>query len=67
MITSKVESKIGSKATILIDDGVFKGGASLEPIQNTLGVMGADIVNLVLSYEFLNDYDLFKMFIESLL
>jgi hypothetical protein len=65
-IRTKVENKIGEKATILVDEGVFQGGASLEPIKNTIGAMGADIINLVLSYEFLNDYNLFKMFIESL-
>lgn len=65
-IRTKVEHKIGEKATILVDEGVFQGGASLEPIKNTIGAMGADIINLVLSYEFLNDYNLFKMFIESL-
>jgi uncharacterized protein YerC len=66
IIKSKVEKKLGEQATVLIDEGIFKGGASLEPITNTLGAMGADIVNLVLSYEFLNDYNLFKIFIESL-
>jgi hypothetical protein len=66
LIKSNVEKKLGDKATILIDEGIFKGGASLEPIQNTIGSMGVDIVNLVLSYEFLNDYNLFKIFIESL-
>jgi hypothetical protein len=66
IIKSKVEKKLGQDATILTDEGVFKGGASLELIQNTIGSMGVDIVNLVLSYEFLNDYNLFKMFIESL-
>jgi len=65
-IRKKVENKIGEKATILVDEGVFQDGASLEPIKNTIGAMGADIINLVLSYEFLNDYNLFKMFIESL-
>lgn len=62
----KVEKKFGDKATIMIDEGIFKGGTSLEPVQETLGIMGADLVNLVLSYEFLNDYNLFKMFFESL-
>ena len=62
----KVEKKLGEKATIMIDEGIFKGGTSLEPVQDTLGIMGADLVNLVLSYEFLNDYNLFKMFFESL-
>jgi len=66
LIQSKVEQKLKEKVTVLVDEGIFKGGASIEPIQNTIASMGADIVNLVLSYEFLNDYDLFKMFIESL-
>ena len=65
-IRSKVEKQLGEKATILVDNGIFQGGTSLEPIRNTLGIMGADIVNLVLSYEFLNDYELFTMFVESL-
>lgn len=66
IIKSKVEKKLGEEVTVLIDEGIFKGGTSLEPIKNTLGAMGADIINLVLSYEFLNDYNLFKIFIESL-
>ncbi len=66
IIKSKVEKKLGAEVTVLIDEGIFKGGTSLEPIKNTLGAMGADIINLVLSYEFLNDYNLFKIFIESL-
>ena len=65
-IKSKVESNLGNNATVLVDEGVFQGGDSLESIKNILGIMGAEIVNLVLSYEFLNDYNLFKTFIESL-
>lgn len=65
-IRQKLESKLGENATILVDEGMFQGGKSLESIKEILGVMGADIINLVLSYEFLNDYNLFKMFIESL-
>ncbi len=59
--------KIGETVNIIVDDSVFKGGKISEELINIFPTNKAKIVNLILSYEFINDYDLFKNFIQSLL
>ncbi|KKK60159.1 hypothetical protein LCGC14_3027140, partial [marine sediment metagenome] len=59
--------KIGDGVNIIIDDSIFKEGKIYESLQNTFPPNTAKIVNLVLSYEFINDYNLFKTVLKSLL
>ncbi|MHA1292350.1 MAG: hypothetical protein ACTSQJ_06745 [Promethearchaeota archaeon] len=52
---------------VIVDDSFFQGGTSLENLKAIFPSNKCKIVNLVLSYEFVNDYTIFKSFIESLI
>lgn len=52
---------------LIIDDSLFKGGSTLKNLKNLFPPSKCKIVNLILSYEFINEYNLFKTFIKLLL
>lgn len=66
LVYSKIK-KIGETVNIIIDDSIFKGGKISEELLNIFPTNKTKLVNLILSYEFINDYNLFKNFIQSLL
>ncbi|MFW9828602.1 MAG: hypothetical protein ACFFEY_13505 [Candidatus Thorarchaeota archaeon] len=66
LIYSKIK-KIGDSINIILDDSTFKRGIISEELTKIFPTNKSKIVNLVLSYEFINDYNLFKNFIQSLL
>ena len=66
-LKTKIEKRMNQKADIIVDDSIFKGGESIETLKNVFYGNNFKLANLVLSYEFLNDYDVLKMFIQSLL
>jgi hypothetical protein len=66
LIFSKIQ-QIGDAINIIIDDSLFKGGKISEELISIFPTNKSKIVNLVLSYEFINDYNLFKNFIQSLI
>ncbi|MHA1885791.1 MAG: hypothetical protein ACW96S_12100 [Promethearchaeota archaeon] len=59
--------KLGDKINIIIDDMMFKGGTIYDNLTQVFGSGGRGVINLVLSYEFLNDYNIFKSVIQSIL
>ncbi|MFX1589998.1 MAG: hypothetical protein ACFFC1_17785, partial [Promethearchaeota archaeon] len=59
--------KIGEKIELIEDNSLFKGGKISHELAEIFPSNKAKIINLVLSYEFFNDYDIFKTFIQSLL
>jgi len=59
--------KLGDKINIIIDDMMFKGGTIYDNLTQVFGSGGRGVINLVLSYEFLNDYSIFKSVIQSIL
>jgi hypothetical protein len=63
---SKIK-KIGDTINLVIDDSVFKGGKISNELAQIFPTSKSKIINLVLSYEFINDYNIFKIFIQSLL
>ena len=63
---SKIK-KIGDSINVIVDDSLFNGGKISEDLKQILSSNKCKISNLVLSYEFINDYDIFKTLIESLL
>ncbi|MFW9989818.1 MAG: hypothetical protein ACFFC3_14290 [Candidatus Odinarchaeota archaeon] len=63
---SKV-AKIGDSINIITDDSFFKGGKIVDYLKEIFPISKCKVINLVLSYEFINDYDIFKTFIQSLL
>jgi hypothetical protein len=66
-IQSKIVKALGDHVDVLIDDDLFKGGKTVESLSNIFYGSNFNIVNLVLSYEFINDYDIFKTFVQSLI
>lgn len=65
-IKSKIISNLKDSVNVIIDDGIFKGGKTVDNLTSIFYGNQFKIVNLVLSYEFINDFDLFKNFIQSL-
>jgi hypothetical protein len=64
-ISSKIASLKNSVNT-LTDDSFFSGGISYDNLKQLFPSPKCKVVNLVLSYEFLNDYDIFKSFLLAL-
>ncbi len=65
-IKSKLK-KLGDSVNLIIDDSLFKGGKIVENLNQVLPPNKCRVINLVLSYEFINDYNTFKAFIQSLI
>ncbi len=59
--------KIGDPINLIVDNSLFKGGKISENLKQILPSNKCKIINLVLSYEFINDYNIFKTLIQSLL
>jgi len=66
-INSKIVKALGDRVNVIIDDDLFKGGKTVESLDGIFYGSNFKIVNLILSYEFINDYDLFKTFVQSLI
>jgi len=65
-LKSRIQKKLGNKVQVLIDDSFFEGGKTVTNLNNIFMSQRFKIINLILSYEFLNDYNSFKSFIEAL-
>ena len=65
-IKTKIIKQLGDRVNLIIDDSLFKGGETVDNLNRIFG-SNFKIVNLVLSYEFINDYDMFKAFIQSIM
>ena len=63
---SKVK-KIGESINLIVDNSFFKGGKVSDYLKEIFPSNKCRIINLVLSYEFINDYNIFKTFVQSLL
>ena len=66
LINSKIK-KILKDINLISDDSVFKGGEIYNKLREIFARTKFKVANIVLSYEFINDYDLFKGFVQSLL
>ena len=66
-INSKIVKALGDRINVIIDDDLFKGGKTVESLSSIFYGSNFKIVNLILSYEFINDYDIFKTFVQSLI
>ncbi|MHA1150603.1 MAG: hypothetical protein ACTSR8_20475 [Promethearchaeota archaeon] len=66
LLSSKIESSLGDKVNLIIDDQFFQGGSTLDTLREVFPSNKGKIINLVLSYEFINDYNILKAFIQAL-
>ncbi len=67
VIKSKIVKTLGDKVDVMTDDDLFQGGKSVESLSSIFYGNNFNIVNMVLSYEFINDYNIFKSLIQSLI
>ena len=67
VIKSKIVKALGDKVDVLTDNDLFQGGKSVESLSSIFYGSNFNIVNMVLSYEFINDYNIFKTFVQSLI
>ena len=58
--------RLGDKVSLIIDDSLFKGGKIYDFLKEVFPPVKSEIINLLLSYEFINDYNLLKDFIQTL-
>ncbi len=58
--------KLGDKVNLIIDDSMFKGGKIYDTLKEIFPPAKSEIINLLLSYEFINDYNLLIEFIQTL-
>jgi hypothetical protein len=65
-LKSKIMSDLKDSVDVIIDDNIFKGGKTVDNLTSIFYGNQFKIVNLVLSYEFINDYNIFKNLIQSL-
>ncbi len=65
-IKSRIVRNLKDSVNVIIDDDLFKGGKTVDNLTSIFYGDKFKIVNLVLSYEFINDFNLFKNLIQSL-
>ncbi|NHJ21289.1 MAG: hypothetical protein EAX91_10115 [Candidatus Lokiarchaeota archaeon] len=66
-IQSRIVKTFGDRVDVMVDNDLFKGGKSVENLSSIFYGNNFNIVNMVLSYEFINDYEIFKTFIQSIM
>lgn len=66
-IKTKLQQRLDNKVKILIDHDMFEGGKSTIFLKQVFRSDNIQVINLVLSYEFINEYNIFKEFVESLI
>ncbi|MHA2392082.1 MAG: hypothetical protein ACXAEX_08925 [Promethearchaeota archaeon] len=64
-LQSKI-GKIGDSVNLIIDDSTFKGGKIYDNLKSIFPSTKCDVFNIILSYEFLNDYNAFLKLIQTL-
>ena len=64
---SKISKTLGNSVNIKRDHSLFKGGKTEEYLKQIFSSDKCEIVNLILSYEFINNYEIFKAFVSSLI
>ncbi len=65
-IKSQIIGILKDSVNVIIDDDLFKGGKTVDTLTTIFFGNNFKIVNMVLSYEFINDYNIFKNLIQSL-
>jgi hypothetical protein len=58
--------KLGDKVNLIIDNSLFKGGKIYDALKEIVPPAKGEIINLLLSYEFINDYNILMEFIQTL-
>ncbi|MHA1669579.1 MAG: tetratricopeptide repeat protein [Promethearchaeota archaeon] len=67
LITSKIQKKLADRVKLIVDNDLFEGGKAKEFLDRVFYSNNITVFNLILSYEFINDYNILKAFIEALI
>ena len=67
IITSKIQNKLADRVKLIVDNDLFEGGKVKEFLDRVFHSNNITVINLILSYEFINDYNILKAFIEALI
>ena len=65
-LKAKISPVLKDSVNIIIDDDLFSGGSSLDNLSEVFPSNKCKVVNLVLSYEFINNYDVLRAFIHAI-
>jgi hypothetical protein len=65
-LKSKITNALKGAVDLIIDNALFAGGSSFNNLREIFPSNKCKVVNLVLSYEFINNYDVLRAFIRSL-
>ncbi|MFW9999603.1 MAG: hypothetical protein ACFE9Q_00100 [Candidatus Hodarchaeota archaeon] len=65
MVFSKIK-KVGETINLIADGSTFNGGKISDELRQIFPSNKCRVINLILSYEFVNDYNSFKTLIQSL-
>ncbi|MHA1756260.1 MAG: hypothetical protein ACTSVV_05780, partial [Promethearchaeota archaeon] len=65
-IKMTILNELKNNIEVHIDDSIYKDGETYIFLNNIFNIHNTKVVNLVLSYEFLNNYELLKEFIKLL-
>ena len=65
VIESVTKKVFGDTVNFIIDNGLFKDGMVYHILRRILPQNKFKIINLVMTYDFLNDYTLFRRFMED--
>jgi hypothetical protein len=66
-LKTKIKNALGESANLHVDNSLFKGGTTLNNLKQVFTPNKCKLVNILLSYEFINDFNAFKTFIQSLI
>ena len=67
LISSKIQNKLADRVKLIVDNDLFEGGKVKEFLDRVFYSNNITVINLILSYEFINDYNILKAFIEALI
>lgn len=67
LISSKIQKKLANRVKLIVDNDLFEGGKVKEFLDRVFPSNNITVINLILSYEFINDYNILKAFIEALI
>ncbi|MHA1374192.1 MAG: hypothetical protein ACTSR7_07840 [Promethearchaeota archaeon] len=67
LISSKIQKKLADRVKLIVDNDLFEGGKVKEFLERVFHSNNITVINLILSYEFINDYNILKAFIEALI
>ncbi|MFX1276371.1 MAG: hypothetical protein ACFFBP_07405 [Promethearchaeota archaeon] len=67
ILQDKINKSLGKSVNCINDNSFFQGGRSLENLRGNLSSNNFKITNLILSYEFINDFNVFKKLIQAII